>query len=334
MNVDRPGPLVAITGATGFLGSHITERLLAEGWQVRILARDPARATSFADRVEKIVYADICDKDALNDLFAGVDMVVHLVSNFRVVGGAPESYHHVNHQGTIAALEAAGGCGVSRFIHCSTIGVHGDVAVSPASEDSPFNPGDLYQKTKLLAEDACRSEMKLGRMEVTIARPTSQYGPGDTRMLKMFRMISKQRFVLIGPCKENFHAVYIDDLVEGFWLILNNSDIAGETYLLGGDKYVSLQEYINTASSVLGVPGPRLRLPYWPVYGLSWLCEMLCKPLGLEPPLHRRRVRFFRNNRAFDINKAQVQLGYQPVVELEDGMRRTVSWYREQGLLE
>lgn len=330
---ERMSPLVAVTGATGFLGSNIVERLLAEGWRVRILARDPARATRFTGRAEGIVYGDICDREALFELFNGVDIVVHLVSNFRVVRGSPESYHQTNHLGTVAALETAERCGVRRFVHCSTIGVHGDVAVSPASEDSPFNPGDLYQETKLLAEEACRQAMQRNRMEVIIVRPASQYGPGDLRMLKMFRMINKGHFVLVGACRENFHAIYIDDLVQGFWLVLNKEGIGGQVYLIGGEKYVSLQEYIDTAASALGVVPPRLRLPYWPMYGLSWLCEICCKPFGLEPPLHRRRVKFFRNNRAFDISKAQAQLGFKPQVDLDEGMRRTVTWYREQGLL-
>ena len=326
-------PLIAVTGATGFLGSHIVERLLTDGCRVRILARELEKAARFKGRVECIVYADICDREALAELFDGVEKVIHLVSNFRVVKGTPDSYYQTNHLGTVAALETAECCGVSRFVHCSTIGVHGDVAVSPAAEDAPFNPGDLYQETKLLAEDACREAMGRNRMEVVIVRPASQYGPGDLRMLKMFRMINKGQFVLVGQCRENFHAVYIDDLVEGFCLVLNQEGIGGEVFLLGGDKYDSLQNYIDTAATVLGVPSPRLRLPYWPMYWVSWLCEVICMPLRLEPPLHRRRVKFFRNNRAFDISKARECLGYHPQVSLEDGMQRTVTWYRQQGLL-
>lgn len=325
---------VAVTGATGFLGSHLTERLIAEGCQLNILARSAEKADKFVGRVAQIVYGDITDRAALEELMAGCECVVHLVSNFRVVKGTPKSYAMTNVEGTVQALAAARAVDVKRFVHCSTIGVHGDVARTPATETSPYNPGDLYQETKLEAENACRREMERGGMEVVIVRPTSQYGPGDTRMLKMFRMLAARKFILIGACKENFHAVYIDDLVQGFWLAMNTPGIGGETFFLGGPSYVSLDEYIKTAAQALGVAPPKLRVPYWPVHALAWGCEIVCKPFGIEPPLHRRRVKFFKNNRAFSIAKAQAQLGYHPRVELLEGMQRTVAWYREHGYLD
>jgi nucleoside-diphosphate-sugar epimerase len=324
---------IAVTGATGFLGGHITTRLLNEGCRVRILARDPQRAKSFEDRVAHIAYGDITNQDVLTRLFNACDTVVHLVSNFRVVKGPPESYQATNVAGTECALNAAEKAGVRRFVHCSTIGVHGDVKSTPATEETPFNPGDLYQETKLEAEFACRRKMQQSTMEIVIVRPTSQYGPGDMRMLKMFQMLAQGRFVLIGSCAANFHAVYIDDLVEGFWKVITTPGIAGEAFLIGGPGYVSLREYIDTAAEAVGAKRPRIRLPYWPVHAAAWACEGLCKPLGLEPPLHRRRVRFFKNNRAFSIDKARERLGYDPKIDLAEGMQRTVAWYREQGLL-
>lgn len=328
-----PQQTVAITGATGFLGSHLTERLIAEGHRLRILARDPDKANRFQDRVDAVVSGDIADPDPVARLAAGCDTFVHLVSNFRVVKGTPESYVRTNVEGTRNALSAAASAGVRRFIHCSTIGVHGDVEISPADEQSPFNPGDLYQETKLEAEQTCREAMSDANMEIVVIRPASQYGPGDLRMLKMFRMLKARRFVLVGSCQAHFHAVYIDDLVNGFLLAMTRPGIGGETFLIGGPGYVTLEEYIRTAAAAAGAPPPRIRLPYWPMHFAAWACETLCRPLGLEPPLHRRRMRFFRNNRAFSIEKAQRVLGYNPTVDLEEGMRRTVEWYRSEGLL-
>jgi dihydroflavonol-4-reductase len=324
---------VAITGATGFLGSHLSERLLAEGCRLRVLARDPAKAGFLEDRVDAVITGDIADPAPLAELARGCDTFVHLVSNFRVVKGSPESYKRVNVEGTRVALKAAAEAGVRRFVHCSTIGVHGDVAVSPADENAPFNPGDLYQETKLQAEQACRQAMADTDMEIVIIRPASQYGPGDLRMLKMFRMLQAGRFVMIGPCQAHFHAVYIDDLLDGFWRAMTQPGIGGETFLVGGPRYVTLEEYIQTAAEAVGAPPPRVRLPYWPMHFAAWACETLCRPLGIEPPLHVRRVRFFRNNRAFDIGKARRILGYEPRVDLGQGMAATVAWYREQGLL-
>lgn len=329
----RTPETVAVTGATGFLGSHLTERLINEGCRLRVLARDARKADPIRQRVDAVVTGDIANRGTLDALARGCDTFVHLVSNFRVVRGSPESYQRTNVAGTRTALAAAAEAGVRRFVHCSTIGVHGDVRRSPADEDAPYNPGDLYQETKLQAEDACREAMADTGMEIVIIRPTSQYGPGDLRMLKMFRMLASGRFIMIGSCRAHFHAVYIDDLVDGFWRAMTRSGIGGETFLVGGPRYVTLEEYLQTAAAALGAAAPRWRLPYWPVHCAAWACEALCRPLGIEPPLHRRRVRFFRNNRAFSIEKARRMLGYEPRVELADGMRRTVDWYRARGLL-
>lgn len=324
---------IAVTGATGFLGSHLTERLIKDGYQVKILARDQEKAKRFENRVAEIVIGDIADEKVLDQLMQGCDGVFHLVSNFRQVKGSEESYYSTNLQGTKNALRAARQAGVKRFVHCSTIGVHGDVEQTPANEESAYNPGDLYQITKRDAELACHEEMKQDGMDIVIVRPCSQYGPGDLRMLKMFKMLAKKRFLMLGSCEQNFHAVYIDDIVEGFMLCLLTPNIAGETFLIGGEPYMSLRQYVDIAASALGLQKATINLPYAPFYYAAWVCELLCKPLGIEPPLHRRRVKFFKNNRAFDISKAKKLLHYKPEVSLEEGMRRTVQWYKDEGLL-
>jgi len=324
---------IAVTGVAGFLGSHLCERLIREGYSLSILARDPNKAKIFEGRVANTVIGDITDRDAIAELVDGADTVVHLVSNFRTASGPPESYIKTNLKGTEVVLDACRKADVRRLVHCSTIGVHGHVKSTPANEESPYNPGDLYQQTKMEAELACHREMEKGGMDIVIVRPCSMYGPGDMRMLKMFKMLSKRRFFLIGSCTENFHAVYIDDIVEGFMRTITMPGIGGETFIIGGSGYLPLGDYIDTAARAVDAPPPRLRFPYSLFISAAWLCEMICVPLRIEPPLHRRRVRFFRNNRAYSIDKSRKVLGFQPVVDLEDGMRKTVAWYRENGYL-
>ncbi|NOX91024.1 MAG: NAD-dependent epimerase/dehydratase family protein [Gammaproteobacteria bacterium] len=324
---------VAITGATGFLGSHLTERLLKDGYEVSILARDEEKARKFEGRVHDIVIADIADRAAMARLVEGADFVIHLVSNFRTASGSPESYQQINVEGTKAVVDAAMAAGVKRFVHCATIGVHGNVKSTPADENSPYAPGDLYQETKLEAQQYVESVIGKSAMEVVIIRPCSMYGPGDMRMLKMFRMLAKKTFLMIGPCQENFHAVYIDDIVEGFTLAMTTENIAGETFLIGGDHYLPLRDYIKVVADAENAPMPWLKFPYWFFYSAAVVVESICVPLKIEPPLHRRRVRFYKNNRAFNIQKAREKLGYSPKVSLEDGMKRTVAWYKENGFL-
>jgi nucleoside-diphosphate-sugar epimerase len=324
---------IAITGASGFLGSHLVTRLSGDGHTLQALVHDADRAKSILPLVARYGAGEITDDDALDPVMDGCEVAIHLVSNFRKTTGDRESYHRINVQGTEAALAAARRAGVRRFIHCSTIGVHGHVRSTPANEESPFAPGDLYQETKLEAEEACRRAMQMPGMEIVIVRPCSMYGPGDLRMLKMFRMLAKGTFFLLGPCRENFHAVYVDDLTDGFARVIRTPGIGGETFLIGGPSYLPLDDYVKVAAAAVGAPPPRLRFPYGPAFALSVVCDAICRPLGVEPPLHPRRVRFFKNNRAFSIDKAKRVLGYAPKVELADGMKRTVEWYRSQGLL-
>jgi nucleoside-diphosphate-sugar epimerase len=210
--------------------------------------------------------------------------------------------------------------------------VHGSVSTSPADETAPLDPRDNYQRSKVLAEEACREAMG-GEMEIIILRPCGIYGPGDLRMLKMFKMLQRRTFVQVGAGKANFHPVFIDDLVEGFMLGMTVDDIDGETFIIGGPDYLPLAEFIATAASALSAPKPWIHVPYGAMEAAARLCEAVCSPIGLQPPLHRRRLTFFKHNRAFSIDKACQRLGYAPKVRLPEGFAKTVQWYRQEKLL-
>lgn len=321
---------VAVTGATGFTGQALARKLAAGGCRVQALAR----AGSTLPEVPGIVRIDgsLQDREALDRLVAGADTVFHIAAMYRKEGGYDE-FLAVNFEATKALVEACRRAGVRRFVYCSTIGVHGSVERSPADESAAFSPRDPYQETKLLAERYCREEMSRGGLEIVVIRPCAIYGPGDTRMLKMFRMVGRGVFFFVGDGAANFHPVYIDDLVDAFVLAMEAQAAAGEVFIIGGPRYLPLRDYVGAAAKALGRKPPRLHLPYAPLYQLARTVEVLCAPLGLQPPLHRRRLTFFKHNRAFTSAKAQEKLGYQPKIDLDEGFRRTVSWYRETGLL-
>jgi dihydroflavonol-4-reductase len=324
---------VAVTGGTGFLGSNLTRRLIATGRSVTVLVRDAAKLGSLGLEPTRVVVGDIRDPAAVAQVVEGADAVIHTVSNFRTASQTRAEAQAVNAGGTRLVVEAAERAGVKRLLHCSTIGVHGHVADTPATEEAPFAPGDDYQETKLEAEQVVRARISATPMAIVILRPSSMYGPGDMRMLKMFRMLASRRFMMLGACEENFHAVYIDDVVDGFLLALTHPAAVGQTFFVGGPAYLPLRDYIAAAARAVAAPMPWLRLPYAPMHAAAVVCEALCAPLRIEPPLHVRRVRFFKNNRAFDIAKARRLLGYAPKVGLDEGLARTVAWYRSQGLL-
>ena len=225
-------------------------------------------------------------------------------------------------------IEAAAAAGVRRVVHCSTVGVHGDVDRPPANEDAPFKPGDVYQSTKLEGERLARDAGARLGIEVTIVRPSGIYGPGDRRLLKLFRAAIR-RFPVLGSGEIYYHLTYIDDLIDGFRLCGEQPAAANRTYILAGGEVTTLNELVAMIASVAGVAPPRLHLPVWPFWIAGAICEAACKPLGLEPPIYRRRVDFYTKSRAFDITRAREEIGYAPRVGLREGIGRTIDWYRE-----
>ena len=326
-----------VTGATGFTGGHLARALASSGHQVRALVRDPSRAGDLADCGVELVAGDLRDASVLARAMAGpgspgsIDVVYHIAAIYRQAGVSRDAYRAVNATAVGQIIEAAKGAGARRVVHCSTVGVHGDVEHPPANEDAPLKPGDIYQVTKLEGERIARDTGARLGIEVTIARPTGIYGPGDRRLLKLFRGVARRRFPILGRGEIYYHLTYIDDLVDGLRLCGEHPAAANRTYILAGGEVTTLNELVALIAGVAGVPPPRLHLPVWPFWIAGAACEALCAPFGIEPPIYRRRVDFYTKSRAFDITRARQEIGYAPRVALADGIKRTLDWYREHG---
>lgn len=328
---------VLVTGATGFTGGHLAQSLAARGDEVRALVRPKSRARFDASPLpgKGVVAADgdLMDPGAVRRAAEGVEVVYHIAATYREAGQPDSAYRAINVDGTRHVLEAAKAGGARRVVHCSTGGVHGHIAHPPANEEAPFNPGDVYQDTKLEAEQAAREFGNRTGFDVVVARPIGIYGPGDTRFLRMFRGLARGRFPIIGSGQVFYHLTFIDDLVEGFRLCGTVAAATGRTYLLAGPRYTTLEQLVGLVAKELNVPAPRVHWPVWPFWTAGLLCEMVCVPLRIEPPIFRRRVDFYTKSRAFDTSRARTELGYSPTVDLEEGIRRTANWYRKEGLL-
>jgi dihydroflavonol-4-reductase len=323
---------VLVTGATGFTGGHLARTLAAQGQRVRVLVRDPARSADFgATRGIEVCRGDLKDPAARARAVDGVTTVYNIAAIYRQAGVAAAEYRAVNTEAPAELVRAAARAGARRVVHCSTVGVHGDVEHPPADEDAPFRPGDLYQHTKLDGERAAREAAEASGIELVIARPSGIYGPGDRRLLKLFRGVARRRFLVLGSGRIYYHLTYIDDLVEGFRLCGTVPGAAGRTYILAGGEVGTLEELIALVADEAGVEAPSLRLPVWPVWAAGAVCEAICVPLRIEPPLYRRRVDFFTKSRAFDIGRARAELGFAPQVGLREGIRRSLEWYRAKG---
>jgi nucleoside-diphosphate-sugar epimerase len=322
---------VLVTGATGFTGGHLARALAARKDDVRALVRHPARASDLRAAGIDLRPGDLRDRVAVTAAAWGVEVVYHIAAIYRQAGLREAEYRAVNAEAVRTVIEAAASGGARRVVHCSTVGVHGDVEHPPAGEDAPLAPGDVYQRTKVEGEAVAREASAATGVEVVIARPTGIYGPGDRRLLKLFRGVARRRFVILGDGRIFYHLTYVDDLVEGFRLCGTVSRAAGRTYILAGGEVTTLNELTALIAAEARVPPPSLHLPVWPFRTAGAICEAICAPLRIEPPIYRRRVDFFTKSRAFDISRARAELGYAPAVGLREGIRRTLDWYRREG---
>jgi dihydroflavonol-4-reductase len=328
---------VLVTGATGFTGGHLAQHLIGRGDEVRALVRPRSRErfdrSPLPARGVTPIEGDLTDAASLGRAVDGVEVVYHIAATYREAGQPDAAYRATNVEGTRHLLEAAAAGGVRRVVHCSTGGVHGHIANPPATEDAPFNPGDIYQDTKLEAERLAREFGDARGLDVVVARPIGIYGPGDRRFLTMFRGLARGRFPMLGSGRPFYHLTFIDDLVDGFRLCGTVPAARGRTYILAGPRYTTLEYLVQMVAKELKVAPPRIHLPVWPFWTAGLLCELVCVPLRIEPPIYRRRVDFYTKSRAFDTTRARTELGFVPKIDLEEGIRLTANWYRSEGLL-
>lgn len=322
---------VLVTGATGFTGGYLARALAARGQQVRALVRDWASAGSLRDAGIEVVTGDLKDRKTLRAAVDGVQIVYNVAAIYRQAGIPASEYRAVNVDAVRAIIEVSGEGSVARVVQCSTVGVHSDVENPPANEDAPLRPGDVYQRSKLEGERAGREAAARAGVEFTVARPTGIYGPGDRRLLKLFRGVAHRRFVILGSGEIFYHLTFVTDVADGLRLCGETAAAAGRTYIIAGAEVTTLNELTSKIAREAGVAAPSVHLPVWPFWLAGALCEAVSVPLRIEPPLYRRRVDFFTKSRAFDIGRARAELGYAPAVSLQDGIRRTLAWYREHG---
>ncbi len=325
---------VLVTGGTGFTGKALVRRLLDLGHEVVALDyHEGLKTEELRQWGAQVVIGSVTDREVVRRCVAGVDVVQHLAAAFRELNVPNSHYDEVNVGGTRIMLEESVQAGVKRFIYCSTCGVHGNVDHPPANEEAPIQPADYYQRTKYEAEPLVMQYHKNG-LPAVIIRPAAIYGPGDPeRFFMIFKRVSKGFFPMFGDGKTLYHPLYIDSLIDAFILVMEPGRGDGQTYLIADEEYVGIEDLVRRTGRALGVDVKVPHFPVWPVVLAGHICETLCKPFKITPPIFPRRVDWYRQNRAFDISKAKRELGYKPTISLDEGLRRTGEWYRAEGYL-
>jgi nucleoside-diphosphate-sugar epimerase len=325
---------ILVTGGTGFTGKALVRRLIDLGHDVVALDyKEGLRTQELRDWGAEVVLGSVTDKEVVRRAMRGVELVHHVAAAFREMNVPDTYYYDVNVNGTRNVLEAAVAEGVRKVVCCSTCGVHGNIDHPPGGEDAPIQPADYYQRTKYEAEPVVRQFFERG-LKTVILRPAAIYGPGDPeRFFLIFKRVAKGTFPMFGSGKTYYHPLYIDNLIDAFVLAMEEGKGEGEAYLIADEQYLEIEDLVRRVGKALNVDVKVPHFPVWPVVAAGHVVEKACRPFGVTPPLFPRRVDWYRQNRAFKIDKAKRDLGYAPKVGIDEGLRQTAEWYKKEGLL-
>lgn len=326
---------VLVTGGTGFTGVHLVRLLAETGAKVRVIARASSNRAPLADLDVEWHEGDVFDPDVIARAVPGATYIFHVAAAYREAKISDEVYWNVHVKSThLLAEHATREAGLKRFVHVSTIGVHGHIEEPPANEEYRFSPGDEYQETKVEAELWIRDYAPKHDLPLTVIRPAGIYGPGDRRLLKVFKMAKLPVTPILGmKAKTLYHLIHVTDLVHFMVLAATLEKTLGEVYICGNAEHIAFKDMVRIIAARLGRTARFLRLPVTPFFLVGDLCEAICKPLGLEPPIYRRRVAFFTKDRSFDTSKMRRDTGYNYRYDNRTGIETLTDWYRNEGWL-
>jgi nucleoside-diphosphate-sugar epimerase len=324
---------VLVTGATGFVGSHVAEVLTRRGDRVRALAR-PGADTKFLEQLGvEVVRGDLTDTDALQTAVNGVDVVVHCAAK---VGdwGPVDEYRKVNVEGLRALFDALLGKPLHRFVHISTLGVYEarHHYATDETEPLPEKHIDGYTQSKVEAERLALQYHRKQHVPVTILRPGFVYGPRDRTMLpRLVDRLKERSVIYIARGRYALNTTFVGNLVDAVLLAIDNPAAVGEVFNITDGEFVSKRKFFETVADGLGLKRPR-GFPPVPV----WLARMMAnwresvfrkKNKPYPPRITQAQLKFAGLNLDFSIAKARTKLGYAPRVLFEDGMKQALEWY-------
>jgi nucleoside-diphosphate-sugar epimerase len=325
------GERVLVTGATGFIGSHLVDDLLSKGYEVGTLVREGSDLRWLRGKKVGFIRGDLVGEDRLPSL-DGFAYIYHLGGATRALRG--RDFYQINQKGTERLIEAARNIrGLKRFIYMSS-----QAAAGPSTDERPRTERDIpcpvsaYGESKLHGEGAVLNSRD--KFHVSILRPCAVYGPRDPYMLELFRIISRGYVPLVGNGPMYFSFCYVKDLIQALLLSLKQDYSSGEIFFIADGERYSLNFFYELVSSELGVRLRKIHIPLW----VAWFYSTAADAWGFvrRRPAYFHRSKYLeavQRNWVCDIDKAKNKLGFHPGVHLEAGIKITLQWYREIGWL-
>lgn len=324
-----------VTGGTGFIGSHLVDSLVSKGHEVRVLLRKTSNTKYLENLDVEKVYGDVRDKNSLKSAVENVDVVYHLGAIFNY--WAPRDLiFDININGTKNVLDACLNANIERFVHCSTIGVMGPTGTTPADEKKPYNPdGSAYALSKCKAEKLALKYYTEQKLPVTVIRPAVVYGPRCFYGMYdgIIAAAKGEANAILGPGDNYVSLIHVSDVVKGLELAAKKEKAAGEIYIITDGKPLTLNQLFIIMAKVLEIDPPDKHVPIWMAKNMAFLSEMKARLTGGSPNFTLKSIDFMTTNHIYDISKAKHELGYEPKISFEEGLKQTIDFYRENGYI-
>jgi 2-alkyl-3-oxoalkanoate reductase len=323
-----------ITGATGFVGGHVAEAAVARGMIVSTLAR-PSRDAGLLERLGVSVHrGELSDSEALRKAVEDADVIVHCAAK---VGdsGSVEDYRAINVEAFRRLLDSCRGRPPNRFIHMSTLGVYEARHHHGTDESEPLPAGhiDGYTQSKVEAEHLALAYYQQHGVPVVILRPGFVYGPRDRAVMpRLIQRLREGGVHYLGGDQRALNCIYVSNLVDAVFLAAENPLAVGNVYNLSDGERVTKARFLGGVADALGCKKPHQRLPRWLagiLMRILWRQVRRATAAGRTPWLTPAQFKFLLLNLDFSIEKAKRDLGYQPHVSFDDGLRQTMAWYRQ-----
>jgi len=321
-----------VTGGTGFIGSSIVRALLAAGWTVRALVRPGSDMRNIAGLDIEIAEGDVTDPVSLQRAISGCKVVFHAAALYSFWVRDPGLIYRVNVDGTKNVLTAAKRAGIERIVYTSSVAA---LAVpegrTPVTEETPIDPRKIigdYKRSKYEAEQLALRFARDG-LPVVIVNPTFPVGPRDVKPTPTGRTILDFLNRRIPAYMETgMNVVDVENVATGHLLALEKGRV-GERYILGGEN-MTMVELLQLLSEITGIPAPRVRLPYYPILGLSYLNAAWCRMTGCTPRMTPDTIRMSRHYMYYDPGKAIRELGL-PQTPPRTALQKAVEWFQANG---
>jgi nucleoside-diphosphate-sugar epimerase len=321
---------VLITGGNGLLGRHVVSALQERRDGVRVLALPDEDASVLEERGVPVHRGDIRQAETLTAAVTGVDAVLHLAGMMGAWRPMAD-YHAVNVTGTENVCRAALAAS-ARVVHVSSWTVYGMNLGKPAHEDFPLTPfREPYAVTKAAGDKAVQRMIAEDKLPAVIVRPGTFFGPGDR--LHFGRMADRLRAgkgVIVGRGDNALPFVYVTDVVQGLLLALDSECALGQAYNITNDRALTQEQLLRVIAREVGGTPPRVHIPYRPLYAAGYLAEKVAMATRStsQPIVTRLGVRLFGTDNRHAIDKARRELGFEPRVDLVEGVRMAANWYR------